>query len=681
MQSKLFPFLILLVPLNFIVAQENLIPNPDFEEYYSCDYDVLSTMLSEQIPSWSHREASPRYFNTICAMDSISSYFNLPLHSAQSGNGYISQILLTPHHPENSPWNLRQYSQVQLKEDLKANRQYFLSYYVAPTFDDDGHFSDYGVHFSNNLIVEDDLGYYPYSPVLLDPQLEVDTLIIGEPGEWKRVTHCFTPTEDYRVMTVGIFENINEITSGLPANTGGQEFVSYDNFFLAEIEPDLTLAISESDTICIGDCVTLSTNHSLIEGEFLWDLPGSDLGTSTEPEVVVCYDQAGVYDVRIEVSHCALAYENLFSKAITVLPEIVQPMWKDTIICQGETVVFDVSNLSTAITWWDANNNKVRPFSNAGTYTYTLSNGFCEEEFMISIAFIGEVAKQVIDAQVCLADSFYFQGVSYTIPGVYYDTLKNELGCDSIVFEIAFSFFEEIPLEISGNLDFCVGDEVAISIASAHTNLYWSDGSEGNFLENVEPGDYSVSGDDENGCHYEEKFTLTLHSKPEVFAENLIEVIYSPNMELPVSYQGEISNYVWSDASYLNCEDCPFPQLIYPEEGLYFIKVNNQYGCEDTASIHITFESTNVYVPNTIGLQATAAVNQILFAQSNHEIPYSMSVYDRWGGVLYANDNLLTNDRTQGWVPKVGPGVYVYVINFLDNHGQAIMLAGDVTVW
>ena len=58
--------LLLCLFATLLSAQENLIPNPDFEEFYSCDYDILATTLSQQIPHWSHRESTPRYFNTQC---------------------------------------------------------------------------------------------------------------------------------------------------------------------------------------------------------------------------------------------------------------------------------------------------------------------------------------------------------------------------------------------------------------------------------------------------------------------------------------------------------------------------------------------------------------------------------------------------------------------------------------
>ncbi|MEL6639157.1 MAG: hypothetical protein AAFR05_20570, partial [Bacteroidota bacterium] len=77
-----------------------------------------------------------------------------------------------------------------------------------------------------------------------------------------------------------------------------------------------------------------------------------------------------------------------------------------------------------------------------------------------------------------------------------------------------------------------------------------------------------------------------------------------------------------------------------------------------------------LYLPNTVKRDAVAAVNRVLFAQSGHRVRYDLSVYDRWGGVVFAATDLWSNDPSGGWVPEVGVGVYVYVLGYRDAGGS-----------
>jgi len=88
-------------------------------------------------------------------------------------------------------------------------------------------------------------------------------------------------------MTVGVFAQNEEILN-VENIKSTHTAIAYDNYFLAEIEQELALDTSYQDTICVGDCITLSTNHSLIDGDFIWQLPGSDILSSTDSVVTVC---------------------------------------------------------------------------------------------------------------------------------------------------------------------------------------------------------------------------------------------------------------------------------------------------------------------------------------------------------------------------------------------------------
>ena len=57
-----------------------------------------------------------------------------------------------------------------------------------------------------------------------------------------------------------------------------------------------------------------------------------------------------------------------------------------------------------------------------------------------------------------------------------------------------------------------------------------------------------------------------------------------------------------------------------------------------------------------------------------------MSIYDRWGNQIF-NNIAMSNDPNLGWIPyeSIQPGVFVYIITYLENEKEVVFV-GDVTV-
>jgi hypothetical protein len=122
----------------------------------------------------------------------------------------------------------------------------------------------------------------------------------------------------------------------------------------------------------------------------------------------------------------------------------------------------------------------------------------------------------------------------------------------------------------------------------------------------------------------------------------------------------------------------------------FTLTVIDPNGCQGSGTVVINVDANrNVYVPNVFKPGNNINENDHFVPQTGlgvKKINY-MRVYDRWGSLLYSNDNLpVSPDRfTDGWDGRhrgkfVDPGVYVYVIEieFLDD--RVLLYRGDVTV-
>lgn len=136
-------------------------------------------------------------------------------------------------------------------------------------------------------------------------------------------------------------------------------------------------------------------------------------------------------------------------------------------ICSGTSYLFNGVNLTTAGSYLDTLSNSVgcdsfvtlnltvRPTSSgslsanicnndyytfngvnlnvAGTYLDTFSNYVgCDSVVTLTLA-VRSISTGTISASICTGASFFFDGANRTSTGLYYDTLVNAVGCDSVL--------------------------------------------------------------------------------------------------------------------------------------------------------------------------------------------------------------------------------------------------------
>lgn len=149
----------------------------------------------------------------------------------------------------------------------------------------------------------------------------------------------------------------------------------------------------------------------------------------------------------------------------------------------------------------------------------------------------------------------------------------------------------------------------------------------------------------------------------------------------------DIESFEWSPSQYLSNPDS-LSSFSYPFNSIrYRLIVTNMDGCEAFDDLLVTVNKDKpVYIPNVIHPNADGS-NNIFTIYAGQEVVRvrSMQIYDRWGELLFENQNFLPNDEFFGWEGRakgedVNPGVYVYVIEVEYVNGETEVFAGDVTV-
>jgi gliding motility-associated-like protein len=199
-----------------------------------------------------------------------------------------------------------------------------------------------------------------------------------------------------------------------------------------------------------------------------------------------------------------------------------------------------------------------------------------------------------------------------------------------------------------------------------------------------EPGNYEIilNVKNENGCIAPPvKITEIVHPLPEASFTNSPEItmIYEPLIEFE-NHSSDAVFYQW-DFGDGSSDDFIEGNHVYSETGTFNISliVVTRFGCMDTAYGKVIIEDGfSFYVPNAV-TPNDDGVNDFFQGYGTYLISYDMSIYDRWGVLIYH-----TTEYDKPWDCKIHSVVqndtYVYRIVVSDSKKNSHVYVGSVTV-
>jgi OmpA-OmpF porin, OOP family len=190
--------IILIFYFHFVSAQENLVANGGFEEFFSCPSGLADFTVSDWIPATG---GSSDYFNT-CNLSSVSIPANIVgYQNAHSGNGYCGIVSGF----ENPNENQREYIQTQLLSELIAGKEYVFSGFFSLADSSRYCVKNLGITFSSTAIGGAFGTPISFSPVQIFPE----NTALCDTGVWAeaKVNYIAQGGENY--LTVGLFFDDN----------------------------------------------------------------------------------------------------------------------------------------------------------------------------------------------------------------------------------------------------------------------------------------------------------------------------------------------------------------------------------------------------------------------------------------------------------------------------------------
>ncbi|MFN5983284.1 MAG: gliding motility-associated C-terminal domain-containing protein [Fluviicola sp.] len=225
---KPFTYFFIFFSAFFLKAQENLVPNPSFEEYSTCPLGLADlTVLDWYAPTG----GSSDYYNS-CNLDVVSVPSNiLGYQFAHTGNGYcgFGNVFGFPN------GNQREYIQIQLLNNLESGKNYLFKGFFNLADSSRYCIKNLGIVISTNAIGGAFGTAILYNQVLTFPQ----NISINDVNQWVEINISFTANGGEKFLTIGLF---NEDSSSIinEVNPLNNDFSYYyvDDVSITEVKFD-----------------------------------------------------------------------------------------------------------------------------------------------------------------------------------------------------------------------------------------------------------------------------------------------------------------------------------------------------------------------------------------------------------------------------------------------------------
>jgi len=334
-------------------------------------------------------------------------------------------------------------------------------------------------------------------------------------------------------------------------------------------------------------CTGLNTNLSVTGyASYLWT------GGSTSDNITVTV--AGDYSVTVTDSDGCIGTETVTVSEVSGLsPEILG----DSIICDGETAVFDAGAGYADYVWSTGADDQTINATGAGDYFVTVSDAAgCSGTDQITLVVYPSPDPEIIGTTTICDGGSTVLGLDETYSGylwsdgviqpttvvdeggVYSVTVTNSDGCTATDM-ITVTVLPSPDATINGDLTICFGETTDLSVATGYTSYIWST-SESSTTINVDAGgDYSVTITGSNGCSSTE--TVTVSQSGEINPVIMGTTTFCEGEYSTLSAGTGYFSYQWAHG--------PTTEIIVvTDDGTYAVTVTDANGCSGSASIKIT---------------------------------------------------------------------------------------------
>ncbi|MDX1351270.1 MAG: gliding motility-associated C-terminal domain-containing protein, partial [Putridiphycobacter sp.] len=474
--------------------------------------------------------------------------------------------------------------------------------------------------------------------------------------------------------------------------------------FLNPVGSLATPLFGSDTTLCIGESLLLDASG--FAGDYLWQ----DGSTDT----VYTVTQPGLYFVSI-TNNCEVFNDSI---QVSYAPAPTVNLGNDTLLCQGDVLVLDASNIpgASSFIWQDSSMSSTFTVSQSGIYSVYVDVNGCQgyDEIVVdySVLYLDlGPPDSVICENTVISFNISQPGATYLWQdgslssqyflqdsGLYIATVSNAV-CeitDSIhisvnTIEANFNYSTTAQCGTSPIMYF---DSSLVNFGYIASLKWFVDGKQ--LLFGSTPTQHVNASKTQNvtlkvesnfGCTAETSNVISVT----VFEEPIVNFALSnsnPSVGELISFTNTSINssaFIWQ-IDELYTSDSASIHYRFPNEGYFKVQlIGSNELCSDTVVKYVTVKPPLVYyIPNAFTPNFNNRNETFLpvFTSGFDPYEFDFTIYNRWGEIVFNSKN-----STAGWDGTyanqlVQEGVYVWKVTFLNLEiRERVSDYGTVTVF
>ena len=440
---------------------------------------------------------------------------------------------------------------------------------------------------------------------------------------------------------------------------GCDSIITIDLSFISYI----TVSISSAGNICPGESTEIIITHNagvdisvvIFDGTDLIELSDVQDGFS----LVVSPESSTTYSIE------SLEIEN-FDCEIIIDNNEVDVTVNDLAI----TSTFTTDYNGFEVSCHDSSDGSIRVVPSGGVepYSYEWNTGDQTNEIIDIVS--GDYSLTITDSEGCQDDDMYQITAPFpiTLNVISESTDCNTVDNGEIIIENIQGGVSPYEIFLDGTLE-----ETTSSFPFIISSLI--------------PAEYELSIVDANGCLVDSIFIIDEAELPSVDLGEDRVIKEGESVEIFANMTGEIVSILWDPSELVSCDTCMSIEVSPIETTEFRIQIIDENGCIATDTILVRVEmDENIYVPNIFSPN-NDGINDIFFISTSSNVSEieTFSIYDRWGNLVFKEDNFEPNNAEVGWDGRyngldVNPGVFAYYVAYELSDGTLNKMSGTITV-